>query len=215
MHGNMLTLNGKKMSKSTGNSLLPSELFSGNTPLLSKGFDPTVVRFFMMQAHYRSTLDFTSEALSAAEKGFLRLFEAEKLIGELVPNNNSSVNVTEIIDKYYAAMDDDFNAPVLVAHLFDTVKIIHNIKEGIVTITQDDLSKLHSAFTAFIYDVLGLNHITSAASDDRLMGVMDLVLELRKTAREGQDWGTSDKIRDGLAKAGVQVKDGKEGSTWK
>jgi len=215
MHGNMLTLNGKKMSKSTGNSLLPSELFSGNTPLLTKGFDPTVVRFFMMQAHYRSTLDFTSEALSAAEKGFLRLFEAEKLIGELVPNNNSSVNVTEIIDKYYAAMDDDFNAPVLVAHLFDTVKIIHNIKEGALSITQNDLTKLHSAFTAFIYDVLGLNHITSAAMDDRLMGVMDLVLELRKTAREGQDWGTSDKIRDGLAKAGVQVKDSKEGSTWK
>jgi len=215
MHGNMLTLNGKKMSKSTGNSLLPNELFSGNTPLLSKGFDPMVVRFFMMQAHYRSTLDFTSDALTAAEKGFLRLFEAEKLIGELTPDKHSSIDINEIINKYYAAMDDDFNAPVLVAHLFDTVKIIHNIKERVVTITQDDLTKLHSAFTAFIHDVLGLNHIQTAASDDRLMGVMDLVLELRKTAREGQDWGTSDQIRDGLAKAGVEVKDSKEGTTWK
>lgn len=213
MHGNMLTLNGKKMSKSTGNSLLPSELFSGDNELLTQAFDPMVVRFFMMQAHYRSTLDFTSEALIAAEKGYTKLVEALELLGKLNTAEESSHNVGEIIAKFYEAMNDDFNAPILVASLFDAVKYINSINDGNATISSEDLNALQSEMTAFVVDVLGLKQSTSGG-ETRLSPVMDLVLDLRQEARTNKDWTTSDKIRDGLAAAGIVVKDGKDGTSW-
>ena len=213
MHGNMLTLNGKKMSKSTGNSILPHELFSGENDLLEKGYDPMMVRFFMMQAHYRSTLDFTSDALSAAEKGYSRLVEAMEVLENLKSTGESSVNVPELISKFYQAMDDDFNTPILVAHLFDAVKYINSINDGKATISADDLATLQSEMNAFVVNVLGLKS-SSSQGEDRLKPVMNLVLDLRSEARSKKDWGTSDKIRDGLAAAGIVVKDGKEGSTW-
>ena len=213
MHGNMLTLNGKKMSKSTGNSILPDELFSGENDLLEKGYDPMVVRFFMMQAHYRSTLDFTSDALTAAEKGYARLVEALELLGSLKTSDQSSQNVSEFISKFYNAMDDDFNTPVLVAHLFDAVKYINSVNDGKATISSEDLAALQSEMNAFIVDVLGLKQSTSQG-ETRLKPVMDLVLDLRSEARSNKDWTTSDKIRDGLASAGIVVKDGKDGTSW-
>ncbi len=215
MHGNMLTLNGKKMSKSTGNTLLPNELFNGGSDLLERGYHPMVVRFFMMQAHYRSTLDFTSEALNAAEKGFEKLMDAVKDLANLTTSESSSINAQGLVASFYDAMNDDFNAPILVANLFETVKVINTIKEGKATITQTDLEILTKEVNAFVFDVLGLATLSSAVDDSKLEGVMDLVLNLRQQARENKDWGTSDKIRDGLAAAGLVVKDGKDGTTWK
>ncbi|MDX2360677.1 MAG: cysteine--tRNA ligase [Crocinitomicaceae bacterium] len=213
MHGNMLTLNGKKMSKSTGNSILPDELFSGENNFMEKPFDAMVVRFFMMQAHYRSTLDFTSEALLAAEKGYNKLMEALKLMSSLKVGNSSSEDVNKMIEGFYTAMNDDFNAPILLANLFDAVRYINSINDGNAEISSDDLTALQNAMKAFTQDVLGLK-TASAGSDEKLNPVMDLVLDLRQEARANKDWGTSDKIRDGLAAAGIVVKDSKEGTSW-
>ncbi|MEO9257437.1 MAG: cysteine--tRNA ligase [Crocinitomicaceae bacterium] len=213
MHGNMLTLNGKKMSKSTGNNLLPEELFSGNNELLEKGFSPSVVRFFMMQAHYRSTLDFTYDALLAAEKGFNRLVEGYETALTLSTSNESSFDVNQLISSFYTAMSDDFNSPILVANLFEAVKYIQQIKNEKATITKADLKKLQTEMQAFIIDVLGLN-IDRKESSGAIDKVMELVLDLRQEARENKDWNTSDKIRDYLNDAGIIVNDGKESVTW-
>jgi cysteinyl-tRNA synthetase len=213
MHGNMLTLNGKKMSKSTGNTLLPDELFSGNNNLLDKGYDPMVVRFFMMQAHYRSTLDFSSDALQAAEKGFFRLMEALKTLDTLSPTNQSSQNVHELVDSFYAAMCDDFNAPILVAHLFDAVKFINAVRDGHAQISHNDLALLAREMKAFVHNVLGIKPLASE-QQSAIEPLMELVLTLRQEARANKDWATADKIRDGLQAAGIVVKDGKEGVTW-
>lgn len=213
MHGNMLTLNGKKMSKSTGNSLLPDELFSGNNDLLSKAFDPMVVRFFMMQAHYRSTLDFTSDALIAAEKGYQKLMEAMELLDKLPTGNSSSQDVDALIRSFYTAMNDDFNAPILVANLFEAVKFINSINDGNATVSKEDLNNLARSMSEFVWNVLGLKP-SKEGNNEKLVPVMDLILDLRQAARENKDWTTSDKIRDGLAAAGITVKDSKDGSTW-
>ena len=213
MHGNMLTLNGKKMSKSTGNSILPHELFSGENDFMEKAFDPMVVRFFMMQAHYRSTLDFTSEALLAAEKGFNKLMEALATLSKLETKEQSSIEVNSLIEKFYSAMDDDFNAPILVANLFEAVKFINSVKDNNATISKKDLQLLSKEMNGFVVDVLGISLVQNS-SDDKLAPVMDLVLDLRQEARTNKDWTTSDKIRDGLAAAGIVVKDSKEGSSW-
>ena len=215
MHANMLTLNGKKMSKSAGNSLLPVDLFSGENVLLSKGFHPMTVRFFMMQAHYRNTLDFTSEALNAAEKGFEKLMLAIENLLALVPSSNSNINTKVLVDGLYAAMDDDFNTPALVACLFDAVKQINAIIKGRATINKEDLSILQKEISVFVFEVLGLQRPTEKSDDQRLSNVMALVLELRGSARENKDWITSDKIRDGLSNAGIVVSDGKDGASWK
>jgi len=213
MHGNMLTLNGQKMSKSTGNSILPDELFSGENDFMEKPFDPMVVRFFMMQAHYGSTLDFTSDALLAAEKGYMRLTEALSHLDKLKAGSESSQDVQALVASFYAAMNDNFNAPILVANLFEAVKYVNSINDGKASITASDLELLQREMKAFTHDVLGLSPAASGG-DDKLAPVMDLVLELRQEARENKDWGTSDKIRDGLANAGITVKDSKEGTSW-
>jgi cysteinyl-tRNA synthetase len=213
MHANMLTLNGKKMSKSTGNSLLPAELFSGENDLLEKAYDPIVVRFFMMQAHYRSTLDFSSDALNASEKGFFRLMEGLKQASDMPVSNTSSFDVQGLINKFYEAMNDDFNSPILIAHLFEAVKQINAIHSKTETITESDKLTLIEELNSFVFDVLGLKELSSEG-DDSLDVVMELVLQMRQTARETKDWTTSDAIRDKLAEAGIVVKDGKDGVTW-
>ena len=215
MHANMLTLNGKKMSKSAGNSLLPNELFSGENNLLNKGFDPMVVRFFMMQAHYRSTLDFTSDALSAAEKGFKKLMLSLENLAIIVPSDQSTIEVSSLVDSFYDAMDDDFNAPALVANLFEAVKQINAILEGKESLKKEDLALLKDEMCGFVFEVLGLKPILEKSADNRLVGVMDLIMDLRTSARENKDWSTSDKIRDGLMNAGIHVKDEKNGASWK
>jgi cysteinyl-tRNA synthetase len=213
LHTNMLTLNGKKMSKSTGNNLLPEELFSGETDLLDKGFDPMVARFFMMQAHYRSELDFSSEALKASEKGFLKLMNGYSDLEQLSGQAESDENVDALIQSFQDAMNDDFNTPILVAHLFEAVTYINRIKDGTAKISSEDLERLKTAMHAFIFDIMGLKAIDQA--DDSKLGLtMDIILELRKNARENKDWSTSDLIRDKLNEAGITVKDGKEGTSW-
>jgi cysteinyl-tRNA synthetase len=174
-----------------------------------------VVRFFMMQAHYRSTLDFTSEALAAAEKGFEKLMDAINTLSDLICSpETKGAAVDKLVDSYYQAMNDDFNTPVLVANLFETVKFINAVKDKKASISSDDLSFLSKEMNGFVFNVLGLNELTSD-DNSKLARVMDLVLELRQQARDIKDWTTSDKIRDGLAAAGIVVNDGKEGCSWK
>ncbi len=217
MHANMLTLNGKKMSKSTGNTLLPEELFSGNNKILERAYHPIVVRFFMMQAHYASVLDFSAEALNSSEKGFLRLMEAMKTLKKIQTSDKSSFDVDGLIQKFYAAMNDDFNTPVLVAHLFDAAKYIQAVNSEKETITAADKEKLTEELNAFIFDVLGLIELSEekGGNNESLDTVMELVLQMRQQARENKDWTTADAIRDKLNKAKIVVKDDKDGATWK
>ncbi|HZH86704.1 MAG TPA: cysteine--tRNA ligase [Brumimicrobium sp.] len=216
MHANMLTLNGKKMSKSTGNTLLPEELFSGDNEVLERAYHPIVVRFFMMQAHYASVLDFSAEALNASEKGFLRLMDALKMLETLETSDKSSFDVSSLIQKFYDAMNDDFNTPVLVAHLFDAAKYIQGINTGKESISTTDKGLLSEALNAFIFDILGLKEISEEKENNNSLNtVMELVLQMRQQARENKDWTTADAIRDKLNEAKIIVKDDKEGATWK
>ncbi len=213
MHANMLNVNGQKMSKSLGNYFLPKEIVDGTTSVFEKPYSPQVIRFCMMQAHYRSTLDFTGDSLNAAEKGFARLTEAIEKLNNLETAPTSSLDVSALIGSFYKAMNDDFNAPMLIAHLFEAVKFIHAVSDQKATISKVDLEVLHSEMNSFLMDVLGIT-LESSDQSDALKTVMELVLDMRKIARENKDWGTSDLIRDKLAAAGVEVKDGKEGVTW-
>ena len=213
MHANMLNVNGQKMSKSFGNYFLPKEIIEGTTSLFKKAYPANVLRFFMMQAHYRSTLDFTETALDAAEKGFSRLTDGLNLIEKLNTSDTSSVDVQSLVASFYSAMSDDFNAPILIANLFDAVKQINLVNDGNVTISKSDKDLLETEMKAFVFNVLGLE-IASSNNDSKLKPVMELVLDLRQQARANKDWTTSDKIRDGLAAAGIVVKDGKEGTSW-
>ncbi|WP_298951577.1 cysteine--tRNA ligase [uncultured Nonlabens sp.] len=217
MHANMLTLNGQKMSKSTGNSILPVELFTGENDFMQKAFAPSVVRFFMMQAHYRSILDFSNDAILAAEKGFNRLTEAMKVMDQLSVSETSSIDLPAWKAKCYAAMNDDFNTPILIAELFDAVKMIHSINDGNTTITASDLADLQETMNAFFCDVLGLQDAKeegSASLNKGMDGAMKLIIDLRATARANKDWSTSDKIRDELAAAGISLKDGADGTSY-
>lgn len=212
IHTNMLTVNGQKMSKSLGNSFLPRELFTGNHSLLNKGYSPMVVKFFMLQAHYRSTLDFSNEALDASEKGFKRLMSAIALLEKLKANIVSDINIEEIENKLKSSMNDDFNSPILIAELFDTVKIINSIHDGKTHINESDLHKLKTLIKAYVLDVLGLKDDLQATDD--LAPVMGFILRIRKEAKENKDYLTSDKIRIGLNEIGFQLKDGKEETSW-
>lgn len=215
LHANMLTMNGKKMAKSTGNNILPGEIFTGENKILSKPFSPSVVRFFMMQAHYTSILDLSNDALLASEKGFNRLMEAFDSIPSLSIGNSSDFDVVAWKQKCYDAMNDDFNTPILIANLFDAVKHINLIKEGQESITADDKSLLEQTMNAFIFEVLGLEKKNESGTDgNKLSGVVDLLIQLRNSARDKKDFATSDKIRDELASLGIQLKDGKEGTTF-
>ncbi len=217
MHANMLTLNGKKMSKSTGNHLLPNEIFSGDNQLLSKAYSPAVARFFMLQAHYRNMLDLSEDALQAAEKGYKRLMEAIKDSKNLPVSNASSFDIDKWINSLYEAMNDDFNTPILVANLFEGAKFVNQIKSEKATITEADKEKLQKAFQGFAFDVLGL-HKTQQAGEQQNEQAFDktiqLLIELRNQARADKNWVLSDKIRDELAKFGIQLKDGKDGTSY-
>ena len=212
MHTNMLTVNGTRMSKSAGNGFLPGELFSGNHPLLSKAFSPMTVRFFMLQAHYRSTLDFSNEALEASEKGFKRLLHAVDLLDGLNVSDKSTCDVAALKARGYAAMNDDFNSPILIAELFEAVKLINGINDGKVQISATDLASLSQFVKQMVFDVLGLKSEENEGTE--LAPLMDLVIKLRNEAKAKQDYATSDKIRIALQEAGIQLNDSKEGTTW-
>jgi cysteinyl-tRNA synthetase len=212
MHTNMLTVNGTRMSKSAGNGFLPGELFSGNHPLLSKAFSPMTVRFFMLQAHYRSTLDFSNEALEASEKGFKRLLQTVNLLDGLHASDQSTCDVDSLIARGYAAMNDDFNSPILIAELFEAVKLINGINDVKVQISAADLASLSKFVKQMVFDVLGLKAEGSEGTE--LAPLMDLIIKLRNEAKAKQDYATSDKIRIALQEAGIQLNDSKEGTTW-
>ncbi len=214
MHANMLTLNGMKMAKSTGNNILPAEIYEGTTDKLNKAFVPAVVRFFMLQAHYRSILDFSSEAIEAAEKGYNKLIQAVKTLSLLAPNDTSSFDVSAWRQKCYDAMNDDFNTPILIAQLFEAVKQINLIKVAKATISKDDLQLLKESMQAFTFDVLGLENVDSSKGSDKLEGVVALLIKMRNEARSNNDWTLSDKIRDELKDLGIQLKDAKDGTTY-
>ncbi|ACU02709.1 MULTISPECIES: cysteine--tRNA ligase [Pedobacter] len=212
MHTNMLTVNGARMSKSAGNGFLPGELFTGDHPLLDRGYSPMTVKFFMLQAHYRSTLDFSNEALDASEKGFRRLMNAVTLLDKLVPAAESDFEIDPIASNCIRAMNDDFNSPVVIAELFEATRIINIVYDGKGKISVAELGKLKKLVKDFVFDIFGLKD--EEASNTELNDVLEMMIDIRKAAKENKDYATSDKIRVGLQSMGIQLKDSKEGTTW-
>ena len=234
VHTNMLTLNGQKMSRSIGNVFLPSELFTGmklaadspsatpsqakfegRHPLFEKAYSPALVRFFMLQTHYRSTLDFSNEALQASEKGFEKLMNAVNTLEKIKTSDKSSSDIKSVAAKCYDAMNDDFNAPMVIANLFEGVRIINSVNDGKETISKSDLEILKKTFNEFIFDVMGLKEEKSSSDNNEVVkNLMNLILDIRKEAKTKKDFPTSDKIREQLASAHISIKDTKEGATW-
>ena len=215
LHANMLTLNGKKMSKSSGNSILPEEMFSGENKIFKKSFSPMVVRFFMLQAHYRSILDISEKALEASEKGFNRLNDGIQNLDKLIPSSiESKFDTLGWKEKCYNALNDDFNSPLLIAYLFDAVKYINAIINKKQEINYHDLEELKKLIPVFFNDVLGLKSIKTS-DNKQLESILDLLSQIRDRARDSKDFETSDLIRDSLSKLNIQVNDTNEGSTFK
>ena len=215
MHTNMLIMNGKKMAKSTGNFILPNEIFSGDNPHITKAFLPSVARFFMLQAHYRSILDFTNNGLLASEKGYLRLMDAIKSLDDIAPSNSSTFDVNAWQESCYAAMNDDFNTPILIATLFEATKFINQLKDGNGSISSEDYALLKKTIHDFTFEILGLESIQkSEDSSNKLDSAIDILINMRNQARANKDFALSDKIRDELAEAGILLKDGREGTTY-
>ncbi len=214
LHANMLTMNGQRMSKSTGNYILPMQLVNGHNDFFEKAFHPSIVRFCFLQAHYRSVLDISNEAMLASEKGYNRLIEAQKTLDNLETNSTSTIDIHAWESKLYEAMDDDFNTPILIAHLFEAVKFINSVKDGSDTLIAEDLTKLKSIYIGFIQEVLGLNNQDVELNSDKLDEVMKLLIEMRNQARVDKNWALSDQIRDQLLSVGIQLKDGKDGTTY-
>ena len=218
LHANMLTLNGKKMAKSTGNNILPDEMFSGQNDIFTTPFSPEVTRFFLLQAHYRSIVDLSEAALVASEKGFQRLVEAIDTLAKLdTSTETKGFDYPQWKEKCYAAMNDDFNSPLLIAHLFDAVKFINGVRNEGLSISDSDKDALQSKMHEFINDVLGLKMQVATAEDKNqhaLKGTVNMLIELRNQARSNRDFLTSDAIRDQLVALGIQLKDGKDGTTF-
>ena len=215
----MVTINGQKMGKSLGNFISLDEFFTGSHASLAQVYSPMTIRFFILQAHYRSTLDFSDEALQAAEKGLKRLFAAIGILQELQPaatgqSHPQSQEIKKIYDACYDAMNDDFNSPIVIANLFEGVRIINSVNDKKESISVEDLELLKKTFNTFVFDILGLKSELSGDNSEYLKGLMELVLKIRQTSREKKDWGTSDQIRDALQKLQITVKDGKDGSSW-
>jgi cysteinyl-tRNA synthetase len=215
MHANMLTLNGKKMAKSTGNNILPREILTGENTILSKAFSASVARFFMLQAHYRSILDFSDDAIVAAEKGYKRLIEALVSLNEINAGSSSTLSISSWKQLCYDAMNDDFNTPILIAQLFEGVRYINLLKDGKETLNAEDLKSFAQAMNAFVLDVLGLeDEKVSDDNNDKLAGTVNMLIEMRNQARADKNFALSDQIRDQLITLGIQLKDGKEGTTF-
>ncbi len=219
MHNNMITINGQKMGKSYGNFINLDEFFHGTHKLLTQAYSPMTIRFFILQAHYRSTVDFSNEALQAAEKGLERLTEAVKGLERITPATQTTgiEGVKDLREKCYTAMNDDLNSPIVIAHLFDGARMINTVLDKKATISAEDLEELKSMFHLFMYEILGLKEeaANNEAREEAYGKVVDMLLEQRMKAKANKDWATSDKIRDELAALGFEVKDTKDGFTWK
>ena len=218
MHTNMLTLNGQKMAKSTGNFILPNDFFTGDSKHLSKSFSAGCVRFFILQAHYRSVLDFSNEALLASEKGYNKLMESIRILETLSPSSSTSdFNVESWKENCYNAMNDDFNSPILIAELFSVVKFINQLKDGSSTVSKKDLEIIIETVNVFVFEILGLQNVNEAENQykEKLEETLELLIKMRSDARANKDFELSDKIRIELDKIGIQLKDSKEGTTFK
>ena len=215
MHTNMLTMNGAKMSKSVGNVVSIEQLGSGDHPLLEKGFSEMVIRYFMMQSHYSSTLDLSSSAIAAAEKGFEKLMNAMQTIQNLSTSDSSTVDVSALVEKFATAMNDDFNTPILIAYLFDGVKMINSIHGEKETISGSDLELLLTTMNSYVWDVLGLKPVeNSGAKDELTEELMSLFIRLRKEAKDNKNYSLADEIRNKLTSLSITLKDSKDGTTW-
>lgn len=216
IHNNMITINGQKMGKSLGNFITLEELFYGNNKILEKSYSPMTIRFFILQAHYRSTLDFSNEALKAAEKGLERLLKSYETLQKLKPENETTLNISEIEQKCYEAINDDLNSPIVISYLFDLSKTINSIKDGSTKIDEKNLNLLKNLFNTFLFDILGItNEISNTQNNDEMLkNVVDMILNLRLQAKASQDYATSDFIRNKLQELGIVVKDKKDGFEW-
>ena len=212
LHNNMITINGQKMARSLDNFILLDELFTGKHALLSQAFSPMTIRFFMLQAHYRSTVDFSNEALQGSEKGLQRLMVALQTLEKIGPSDKSSVDVRSLRQKCYDAINDDLNTPIVIAHLFDAVRWINAIADGTESITKEDLDFLKELFQTFVSDILGLKlEVESSENEHRTNELITMILQLRMDAKKRKDFQSSDAIRDALVKLGIVVKDKKDG----
>ncbi len=215
VHNNMITLEGKKMSKTLGNFILLQEMFNGEHKELERPYSPQIVRFFILQAHYRNPIDFSNKALQASEKGMQRLFKAVDVLENIAGSDKSTVNIKELKKKCFTALDDDLNTPILISHLFDGVKMINSISDGKEKISKEDLIELKSLYNDIVFEILGLEkENTTDSGDDKSSKLVDLLLNLRMEAKANKDFATSDKIRDQLTGLGYTIRDTKDGFEW-
>lgn len=215
MHNNMITINGQKMGKSLGNYITLNDFFDGSNKLLEKTYTPMTVRFFILQAHYRSTVDFSNEALQASEKGLQRLMAGIRTLNGLKSSEKSTVDVDGIALGCYRAMNDDLNSPIVIAHLFDGLRTINLLHDGKETVSETDLQQLKQVYHNFVFDILGLKDEKQADNQTELVnGLVNHILEIRMQAKAGKDFATSDKIRNMLNDLGIEVKDRKDGYDW-
>ncbi|MFR3548979.1 MAG: cysteine--tRNA ligase [Coprobacter sp.] len=218
MHNNMITINGQKMGKSLGNFITLDQFFTGDHKLLSQPFSPMTIRFFILQAHYRSTLDFSNDALIAAEKAYQRLSEGWENLNKIIPGTDSTVDIKNLREKCYEAMNDDLSSPIVISYLFDAVRIINTILSGKASINETDLQELKDIFQTFMFNILGLkveNSTMSNASNEAYEKAVDLLLDVRQEAKSHKDWQTADFIRNKLSEIGFEIKDTKDGAEWK
>ncbi len=216
MHNNMITIEGKKMGKSLGNFITLDEFFTGNHPKLERAYSPMVIRFFILGAHYRSTVDFSNEALQAAEKGLMRLLDAAALLDGIKSSEVSTLEVGQLESRCLEALNDDLNSPIVIAELFEASRIINSVHAGLGTLSAEDLETLKRVYRLFLFDLLGLrdDRTSDGASHQAFSGAVDLLLALRATAKSNKYWATSDRIRDELTALGFTIKDTKEGTEW-
>ena len=215
MHTNMLTMNGQRMSKSTGNYILPLELIEGKNDFFEKEFHPSIVRFCFLQAHYRSVLDISNDAMVASEKGFNRLMEGIEVLKSIQPSANSTIDISSWRKNCYDAMNDDFNTPILIANLFEGIRFVNIVNDGKETLNKEDLDLLSTTLNEFIFDVLGIkNEKATANNSDKLASVIEMLIGMRNEARANKNFALSDQIRDQLLALGIQLKDGKEGTSF-
>jgi cysteinyl-tRNA synthetase len=215
MHNNMITINGHKMARSVGNFITLDQFFSGDHPMLDQPYSPMTVKFFILQAHYRSTVDFSNEALQASEKGLQRLIKAIDTLKKLRPSAESTFDIIDLRKKCYEALDDDLNSPVLLSHLFEGVKYLNSVSDGTEKLNDTDLESIKELYNTFVFDILGLKDEAADKGNEKLTGeLMKIIIELRQNAKDQKDFASSDKIREVLKKAGVTLKDKKDGAEW-
>ena len=215
IHNNMITINGQKMARSLGNFITLDQLFSGNHPVPEQPYSPMTIRFFILQAHYRSTLDFSNEALQAAEKGLQKLLKAIETINKIKASAITTVDIDILKKRCYEALDDDLNSPIALSHLFDGVRIVNSLIDGTAKIDENGLQSLRELFNTFVFEILGLKNESIGAGDEKLTSdLMKIIIDLRQDAKNKKEWAASDKIRGDLKNAGIALKDTKDGADW-